>query len=141
MQQESRRRLLVPIAVFVLLMLGCSAADLVQRQRDEATPSPAASEVALLPTFTATAIPVLQTVVIVTPPTTDQPGVIIIPPGMDPNSVVPILPTATPTLAPTNAQTPTIQATQTIVVVVPPSSNPVSLLPTPTPSLAGQPLT
>src|SRR5688572_781677 len=77
------RRHLIPVAVFVLLMLGCSAADLVQRQREEATPSPTATQVALVPTFTATPIPAQQTVVIVTPPSEDQPGVIIVPPGMD----------------------------------------------------------
>jgi uncharacterized protein YraI len=138
---ERRRRLLIPIAVFVLLMLGCSAADLVQRQREEAVPSPSSTPVALLPTFTPTPAPPQQTVVIVTPPSGDQPGVIIVPPGMDPNSVVPVLPTATPTPTLTPSITPTPADTATVIVVVPPESNPVSLLPTPTPFEASAPPT
>lgn len=132
-KQRRLRRLLIPAAVFVLLMLGCSAADLVQRERDQATPSPTATLVALVPTFTATPVPPEQTVVIVTPPSENQPGVIIVPPGMDPNSVVPILPTNTPTIPPTPTETLTPEPTTTIIVVVPPENNPVSLLPTPTP--------
>jgi hypothetical protein len=129
-----RRRLFIPIALFVLLMLGCSAADLVQRQREEAIPTETPTQAALLPTFTATPVPPQQTVVIVTPPSTDQPGVIIVPPGMDPSSVVPILPTSTPT--PTSSPT----ETPTVIVIVPPESNPVSLLPTPTPLQAVPPV-
>src|SRR5215203_1934036 len=125
MKRTTLRRVVIPIAVFVLLMLGCSAADLVQREREEAMPTEAPTQAELLPTFTATPVPAQQTVVIVTPPSTDQPGVIIVPPGMDPSSVVPILPSSTPTPSLTPTETPTV------IVVVPPESNPVSLLPTP----------
>ena len=137
-QATQLRRLLIPIAVFMLLMLGCSAADIVQRQREESTPIPTATEVALLPTFTPTPVPQEQTIVIVTPPSADKPGVIIVPPGMDPNSVVPVLPTLTPTTASTDTATPDAansDATATVIVVVPSDSSPVSLLPTPTPTL------
>ena len=40
----------------------------------------------------------MQTLVIVTPPSDGKPGVIIIPPGMDPNAVLPELPSATPVI-------------------------------------------
>lgn len=136
LQPNWLNRHLIPVAVFVLLMLGCSAADLVQRQREQATPSPTATQVALLPTFTATPIPAQQTVVIVTPPSENQPGVIIVPPGMDPSEILPELPTATPTPSPTPSDTATPEPTATVIVVVPPEANPVSLLPTPTPSAA-----
>lgn len=136
------RRWLIPLAVFVLLMLGCSAADLVQREREAATPSPTATQVELLPTFTPTPVPPQQTVVIVTPPSENQPGVIIVPPGMDPASVIPILPTSTPTPSPTLSPTPdgslVEEATATPIVVVP--EQPVSLLPTPTSFVPEEPV-
>jgi hypothetical protein len=132
------RRILVPVATFVLLMLGCSAADLVQRERDANTPLLTATPVALHPTFTPTPVPPQQTVVIVTPPSENQPGVIIVPPGMDPRDVIPILPTATPTTTP--SQTPIPEATATVIVVVPPDANPISLLPTPAPGTPSMPV-
>ena len=139
-QRDQLRRALIPISIFVLLMLGCSAADLVQREREASAPQPTATVVVLLPTFTATPVPEQQNVVIVTPPSENQPGVIIVPPGMDPSSVVPILPSSTPTPSLTPTQTTTPDATATIIVVVPPESNPVSLLPTPSPDSAAPPL-
>lgn len=96
------RRWLVPLCVFALLALGCSAADLVQRQRVTPTPTEAA---ALAATFTPTPVSE-QNRLIVTPPATDKPGVIIVPPGTDPESVLPVLPTATPTPMPTDTPTP-----------------------------------
>lgn len=86
-------RRLYPLAVLLMLTLGCSAADLVQRQRATATPLP--PTVALAPTFTPTPVAV-QTLIFVTPPSDGQPGVIVVPPGMDPNAVLPELPTETP---------------------------------------------
>ena len=80
--------------VFLLLTLGCSAADLVQRQRVTPSPEP---ETTFVPTFTPTPA-IMQTLVIVTPPSDGKPGVIIIPPGMDPNAVLPELPSATPVI-------------------------------------------
>jgi hypothetical protein len=112
----------------------------VQRERLQETPSPTATEVALLPTFTPTPVPPQQTVVVVTPPSDNQPGVIIVPPGMDPSQVVPVLPSSTPTITPTASDTPSPAATETVIVVVPPDANPVSLLPTPTPFAPGVPL-
>lgn len=89
------RRTLLPLMVLLMLTMACSAADLVQRSR--ATPTPQTPPtVVLVPTFTATPVAV-ETVVFVTPPSDGQPGVIIVPPGMDPQSVIPELPTATPT--------------------------------------------
>lgn len=132
-QQDSLRRKLIPIAIFVLLLLGCSAADLVQREREQAVPTPTETPAILMATFTPTPLPPQQTVVIVTPPTDNQPGVIIVPPGMDPSAVVPVLPTSTPTPSPTVTETPILEPTATTIIVVPPDTNPVSLLPTPTP--------
>lgn len=135
-RHQRLRRRLIPVAVFVLLMLGCSAADLVQREREQATPPPTATEVVLLPTFTPTPAPEQPTVVIVTPPSENQPGVIIVPPGMDPSSVLPQLPTSTPTPIPT--ETPTSEPTATTIVIAPPGNGPVSLLPTPSPQISGE---
>ncbi len=129
LQSQRHRRRLIPLAVFMLLMLACSAADLVQREREQAIPSPTSTEVTLLATFTPTPV-AIQTLVIVTPPSGDQPGVIIIPPGMDPNSVIPELPTETPIPASTEDL-----ATVTAIAVVPPGSQPESPLLTPDLSL------
>ena len=141
------RRRLIPLAVFVLLMLACSAADLVQRQREQAIPSPTPTPVALLATFTPTPVPA-QTLIIVTPPSDNEPGVIIIPPGMDPSSVIPDLPTATPTLSPTSElpngqpQSPLLtpgqpgeipsEPTQTLIELVPTDTPVPTIPPTPT---------
>jgi len=89
------RSFFIPFIVFLLLTLGCSATDLVQRDIPTATPAPTRE---LAPTFTPTP-EVIKEIVIVTPPSGATPGVIIIPPGMDPLDVIPI-PTATP-IAPT----------------------------------------
>ncbi len=91
-------RWLLPVALLLLITLGCSAADLVQRRRATPTPLPQPAGV-LLPTFTPTPI-AMQTLIVVTPPSEGQPGVIIVPPGMNPESVIPELPTATPTPPP-----------------------------------------
>ncbi len=111
------------VAVFLILTLGCSAADLVQRQRVTPTPEP---EATFVPTFTPTP-PIQQTLVIVTPPSDGKPGVIIVPPGMDPRAVLPEIPAATPVIpvdgqietpvsgatAPAPASTPAPSATPT----------------------------
>jgi hypothetical protein len=88
----SRVRLLLPAALFLLLSLGCSAADLIIR--DEATPTVAPTRT-LAPTFTPTPEEIGQ-IIVVTPPAAGTPGVIIVPPGVDPSSVIPVPPTATP---------------------------------------------
>ncbi len=85
-----RRRLALLVSVFLALTLGCSAADLVQRQRATPTP-PVQPQGTIVPTFTPTPV-ILQTLVIVTPPADGRPGVIIVPPGMDPRAVLPEAP-------------------------------------------------
>lgn len=95
------RRVLIPLAVFVMLTLGCSAADLMQRPV-ASTPAPTRT---LAPTFTPTP-DTLQAIVIVTPPAGGTPGVIIIPEGMDPSAFIVPPPTATPTPAPTSTLEP-----------------------------------
>jgi len=86
------QRLWIMAIVLLLLSLGCSAADLVQRGRITPTPPP---DMPVVPTFTPTPV-IVQTLVIVTPPSDGNPGVIIIPPGMDPSVVLPEIPSATP---------------------------------------------
>ena len=92
-----RRRVLIPWMALFLVTLGCSAADLVQRNLPTPTPFPTRQ---LAPTFTPTPEAIEQ-VVIVTPPDRGTPGVIIIPPGMDPRQVLPV---ATPTPIPASVQ-------------------------------------
>ena len=116
-----RHKLIAPVAVFLTLSLGCSAADFVSRQRQTPTPEP---EIILAPTFTPTTEPD-QTLLIITPPTEDRPGVIIVPPGTDPGSVLPSLPTAT-------------SASEIVATaIVPPAE--VEAVPTESPELAATP--
>lgn len=86
-------KVVVPALVLLMLMLGCSAADLVQRGEPTPTPAPTRQPA---PTFTPTPENI-QPIIIVTPPREGTPGVIIVPPGVDPRSVIPPPPTATPT--------------------------------------------
>lgn len=83
----------LPLMALLLVTLGCSAADLVQRNLPTPTPIPTRQ---LAPTFTPTP-DMIDQVVIVTPPDQGTPGVIIIPPGMDPQEILPI---ASPTPIP-----------------------------------------
>lgn len=101
--RNPRKNLVIPAFVFVALLLGCSAADLVQRDVPTPTPTPT-REVA--PTFTPTATSV-SAVIIITPPAPGTPGVIIVPEGMDPSQVIPV-PTATP--VPSSADSPLVPA-------------------------------
>ncbi len=109
--QEKRTRYLIPLSVFFVLMLGCSATSLVSRE----TPVPTPTRMAV-PTFTATPMST-AVVIIVTPPNNGTPGVIIVPPGVDPQSVLPPTATDTPTepvAAPTQgSDTPPAEATAT----------------------------
>jgi hypothetical protein len=86
------RKLTVPLVVLLLLVMGCSAADLLPRQEAVAPPPTRV----LAPTFTPTPDTV-QAIVIVTPPAGATPGVIIIPEGMDPSAFIVPPPTSTPT--------------------------------------------
>ncbi len=88
---EKYRSFIIPFAVFLLLTLGCSAADLVQRDLPTPTGAPTRE---LAPTFTPTP-EVINEIIIVTPPNAGTPGVIIVPPGTDPKDVLPD-PTETP---------------------------------------------
>lgn len=114
------------------LSLGCSAAGLVQRT--VATPPPTR---ALAPTFTPTSETILPKI-IVTPPVNGTPGVIIIPPGMDPSSVLPKTPTATPApitppdTVPPGAQTPASDQPPSPVTATLPPAPTDTPLPTPT---------
>ncbi len=139
----AQRRFLIPLTVFFAVTMGCSASDLVQRQRVTPTPTPA---VTLVPTFTATPIPV-QTLLIITPPAQGKPGVIIIPPGMDPNSVIPIAPTATATPIPSETLQPlatampsatasptALQASSPLIIATGTPSEQAVLMPTVTPT-------
>lgn len=119
------RRLLVPLAFFVLVSLACSAADLVERER--ATPVPTATPPTLVATFTPTPAEV-ATLIIVTPPADNRPGVIIVPPGTDPQAVLPVLPTPTP-------QPPT----PTAILLLPGDATPLPPGELPPTGLPGQP--
>ncbi len=134
----SRARLLLPAALFLLISLGCSAADLIIR--DE-TPAPAPTRT-LAPTFTPTPEGIGQ-VIVVTPPAGGTPGVIIVPPGTDPSSVIPI-PTAPPQPAggesPLDVPTATLPPGVTPTETPTPSATPLpSATPTPPPTATATP--
>lgn len=122
------RRILVPLAAFLLVTLGCSAADLVQRP--VTTPAPTRT---LAPTFTPTPDSV-QAIIIVTPPSGSTPGVITIPPGVDPSIFVVPPPTETPTPDLNATPDPNATLTETPVAlftpVLPPGAT-VAVAPTP----------
>jgi hypothetical protein len=126
------RRLLLACAYLALLTLGCSAADWLEQERATPTPEPV---IELQPTFTPVPAPV-QTLVIVTPPADGRPGVIIIPPGMDPGSVLPVLPTEPPTVTPSPTATPpapdiAVAPESPLLPEQPGVGTPVAVLPTP----------
>ena len=131
---DKRRQLLIPALVFFLLTLGCSAADLLQR--DVATPTPAPTRI-LAPTFTPTPEGV-GIVVVVTPPVGGTPGVIVIPPNANPSDYIPI-PTDTP--APPTPETGQQPESPLDVPFIPPLAEPTAIptntatpLPTNTPT-------
>lgn len=115
-----RRRAAILIAVLLMLSLGCSAADLVTRRRPTPTPS---EEIVLVPTFTPSLAPE-QTLVIVTPPSEGMPGVIIVPPGMDPEIVLPVVPTAVQPTQPSGLPGATAEGLVPGVPAGPPTSTP-----------------
>ena len=91
----------IPICVFLLLTLGCSASSLLGR----ATPTPIPTRIPA-PTFTP--IPEnFQELIVVGLNTAEAPGVIIVPPGTDPRNLIPRPPTATPSDTPRPTDTPT----------------------------------
>ena len=87
---------LIPGAVWLLLLLGCSSLSLVEQAALVSTPISTRQPV---PTFTATP-DVLKPLIVITPPNNGTPGVIIIPANVTPNLIFPALPTATPTPIP-----------------------------------------
>ncbi|MCX6046099.1 MAG: SH3 domain-containing protein [Chloroflexi bacterium] len=131
-QRHPQAFLFVAMALFMLIM-GCSASDLLTRPT--ATPEPPR---ALAPTFTSTPATVVS-IVIVTPPHDGTPGVIIIPPGMDPSKVIPASPTPTPvppTLMPGETRVPGQQPASPLILV--PTATPLPTF-TPTPTLTPTP--
>lgn len=106
MHDQSRSRsFYIALVLLAVLLFGCSAADLVQRNI-QLTPTPPPTR-ELAPTFTP--LPTAEgddasVVIIVTPPAPGTPGVIIVPEGVDPRDVIPV-PTDTPTPVPTASNT------------------------------------
>lgn len=138
---ERPRSLWVAWSALLLLLLGCSASDLVLR----ATPTPVPTR-AIAPTFTPTSEELVG-VVVVTPAQDETPGVIRVPPDTDPRALVPPPPTATPSdtpipsATPTETPTPGPSATPTETPTGPPTGTPTAthtwtptFTPTPTPS-------
>lgn len=130
---QRRRFLLVAFAVLLFVTLGCSVSDLLARPTE--TPVPTRPPA---PTFTPTPETILP-LVIVTPPHDGTPGVIIVPSGVDPNQVVALPTTATPTPTPSatfNALASPIPPTLTSTPI--PSDTPLPTF-TPPPSLTPTP--
>ncbi len=119
------KRILIPLAAFLLVTLGCSAADLVQRPL--MTPAPTRT---FAPTFTPTAESV-EAIIIVTPPSGSTPGVITIPPGADPSVFVVPPPTETPTATQTPTPDPLASPTETVVALITPAAPPGATAPPP----------
>lgn len=116
--RHSLRPWLIPAAVWLLLLLGCSSVGLVEQAAIVTTPISTRQPV---PTFTPTP-DVLKPLIVITPARGSTPGVIILPPNVTPNLIFPPPPTATPT-PPIPTETPTFTP--------PPTFTPV---PTPTPT-------
>jgi len=110
-QHGSARRILIPLAAFLMVTLGCSTANLVQRPVATAAPTRT-----LAPTFTPTSASV-EAIIIVTPPSGSTPGVITIPPGVDPSVFVVPPPTETPTATETPTPDPLASPTETPVAL------------------------
>ncbi len=127
---QKATRILIPLAAFLLVTLGCSAANLVQRPVITAAPTRT-----LAPTFTPTAESV-EAIIIVTPPSGSTPGVITIPPGVDPSVFLVPPPTETPTATETPTPDPLASPTETPIAlftaVAPPGATQASA-PTPAP--------
>lgn len=119
------RRLLIPLGVFLLVSLGCSATSLVQR-----APTPFPTRI-LQPTFTPAPPTATRLVLLVTPGSDTTSGVIVVPPGVDPASVLP--PTATPTQTPIASPTPETPPTETLTPGPTATPSP-TLVPTHTPT-------
>ncbi|MBX3051004.1 MAG: hypothetical protein KF753_06005 [Caldilineaceae bacterium] len=112
---------LIPGAVWLLLLLGCSSVGLVEQAAVVPTPISTRQPVA---TFTPTP-DVLAPLIVITPARDGTPGVIVIPPNVTPNLIFPPPPTPTVTFTPLPET-----ATNTPV----PTATPVpTLTPTPTP--------
>ena len=109
---------LIPVAVWLLLLLGCSSLGLVEQSAPVSTPLSTRQPV---PTFTPTPDE-LEPLIVITPPRGSTPGVIILPPNVTPNLLFPPQPTPLPT-----ATLPPFTPTHTPV----PTETPV---PTPTPT-------
>jgi hypothetical protein len=116
---------LIPGAVWLLLLLGCSSLSLAEQAVVVSTPISTRQPV---PTFTATP-DFLKPLIVITPEHDGTPGVIILPPNVTPNLIfpppptsrntdTPIPPTATDTPVPTGTPIPTPTFTPTPFVIV-----------------------
>lgn len=93
---KGARLWLIPGAVWLLLLLGCSSAGLLGPNPAAA---PAVSVRQPVPTFTPTP-EVLKPLIVITPERDGTPGVIIVAPGVTPNLIFPPAPTPTVTDTP-----------------------------------------
>lgn len=95
--KEGRLHLwLIPGAVWLLLLLGCSSLGLAEQAAVVSTPISTRQPV---PTFTPTP-DFLEPLIVITPGRDGTPGVIILPPNVTPNLIFPPAPTSTITLTP-----------------------------------------
>lgn len=143
-RQQTRLGLWIGMSLWIALVLGCSTADMTSSE-----PVAVVQTRVLVPTFTPTPAP-NQQIIIVTPPSEGEPGVIIVQPGTDPESVLPPTFTVTPTptetptytplppeLIPTDTPTPGPSPTPTDTPTATPTNTPLPTstdtpLPTPT---------
>jgi hypothetical protein len=134
-----QRRFLLALLLMIGVTLGCTVADLFERE----APTPAPTRT-LFPTFTPTPES-LGGIIVVTPPLMGTPGVIVVPEGTDPQSILPTLLPPPPTPAPTVDQvTPGETALPGILPTVTEAELPTPTItetetPSPTPSVTPTP--
>ena len=116
---ERFRLWLIPGAVWLLLLLGCSSLGGIEGSVQVATPISTRQPV---PTFTPTPDE-LKPLIVITPASGETPGVIVVPPNMVPNLIFPPAPTATITWTPV-PETPTHTPIPTETLIPTPTSTP-----------------
>jgi len=112
---------LIPGAVWLLLLLGCSSLGLVEQGAQLSTPISTRQPV---PTFTPTPDE-LKPLIVITPPQGGTPGVIILPPNVTPNLLFPPPPSATPMDTPL-PETPTFTPIPTETPIPTPTPTPTA---------------
>jgi hypothetical protein len=110
---------LIPGAVWLLLLLGCSSLGGIEGSVQVSTPISTRQPV---PTFTPTS-DVLKPLIVITPASGETPGVIILPPNVVPNLIFPPAPTNTVTLTPV-PETPTYTPIPTETPIPTPTQTP-----------------